>query len=199
MKQVDCIITAAGLSSRMGQWKMILPWHDTTILDASIKNALQFCSRIILVSGFRAGELHERYSGHPQITLAYNPNYQQGLFSSVRAGAGAVRSEYCFISLGDLPCLPRALFQTLWQQRGDSALLPQYHGVPGHPILIASSQLRQLIADDQPNAMRKRLLKSRHRCLELDYPQMILDIDTPADFLRLQTGISNADGDKLSL
>ncbi|WP_152906355.1 NTP transferase domain-containing protein, partial [Klebsiella aerogenes] len=37
MKQVDCIITAAGLSSRMGQWKMMLPWRGTTILDASIK------------------------------------------------------------------------------------------------------------------------------------------------------------------
>ena len=186
MKQVDCIITAAGLSSRMGQWKMMLPWRGETILDVSIKNALQFCSRIILVSGFRAQELHERYALHPQITLVYNPDYQQGLFSSVRSGASQVRSDYCFISLGDLPCLPAALFQTLWQQRGDSALLPQYQGVPGHPILIASTQLRQLITCDQPGSMRKRLLNSRHRCLELDYPQMILDIDTPADFIRLE-------------
>ncbi|EDU7996301.1 NTP transferase domain-containing protein [Salmonella enterica subsp. diarizonae] len=186
MKQVDCIITAAGLSSRMGQWKMMLPWHGATILDASIKNALQFCSRIILVSGFRAEELHERYSRHPQITLVYNPNYQQGLFTSVCAGASQVRSEYCFISLGDVPCLPAALFQTLWQQRGDSALLPQYRGVPGHPILITSKQLRRLITAELPNAMRKQLLNSSHRCLELDFPQMILDIDTPADFIRLQ-------------
>ncbi|MBK1754264.1 molybdenum cofactor cytidylyltransferase, partial [Escherichia coli] len=26
MSAIDCIITAAGLSSRMGQWKMMLPW-----------------------------------------------------------------------------------------------------------------------------------------------------------------------------
>ncbi|RSV83734.1 NTP transferase domain-containing protein [Klebsiella aerogenes] len=186
MKQVDCIITAAGLSSRMGQWKMMLPWLGTTILDASIKNALQFCSRIILVSGFRAEELHQRYSAHPQITLVYNPNYQQGLFTSVCAGASQVRNNFCFITLGDLPCLPPALFQRLWQQRGDSALLPQYQGVPGHPILITGTQLRQLITYDGPDSMRKRLLQSRHRCLELDFPQMVWDIDTPTDFIRLQ-------------
>ncbi|EOZ0340271.1 molybdenum cofactor cytidylyltransferase, partial [Escherichia coli] len=27
MSAIDCIITAAGLSSRMGQWKMMLPWE----------------------------------------------------------------------------------------------------------------------------------------------------------------------------
>ncbi|EKB0517553.1 molybdenum cofactor cytidylyltransferase, partial [Escherichia coli] len=27
MSAIDCIITAAGLSSRMGQWKMMLPWQ----------------------------------------------------------------------------------------------------------------------------------------------------------------------------
>lgn len=58
---VDCIITAAGLSSRMGKWKMMLPWRDGTILDASIKNALQFCSRIIVVTGFRGEALQARY------------------------------------------------------------------------------------------------------------------------------------------
>ncbi len=39
MSAIDCIITAAGLSSRMGQWKMMLPWEQGTILDTSIKNA----------------------------------------------------------------------------------------------------------------------------------------------------------------
>ncbi len=59
MSAIDCIITAAGLSSRMGQWKMMLPRQQGTILDTSIKNALQFCSRIILVTGYRGNELHE--------------------------------------------------------------------------------------------------------------------------------------------
>lgn len=77
-KTIDCIIPAAGLSSRMGQWKMMLPWQHGTILDASIKNALALCSHIILVFGYRAEELMARYQQHPAISLIYHADYQQG-------------------------------------------------------------------------------------------------------------------------
>ncbi|MTH48366.1 molybdenum cofactor cytidylyltransferase [Intestinirhabdus alba] len=185
MKQIDCIITAAGLSSRMGQWKMMLPWQGGTILDASIKNALQFCSRIILVTGFRGEALRQRYGGHPQITLVHNAEYQQGLFSSVRAGARRVTSEHCFITHGDLPCLHPAIFRTLWPLRDAGAILPQYQGTPGHPILVASAHLQRLLRQSHAASVRKLLLSDRHRFLEMNYPEIIFDIDTPADFIRL--------------
>ena len=102
---VDCIITAAGLSSRMGKWKMMLPLRDGTILDASIENALQFCSRIILVTGYRAEALQARYRHQESVTLVHNPDYEKGMLGSVIAGARAVKTEYCFITTGDLPCL----------------------------------------------------------------------------------------------
>ena len=168
MKPIDCIITAAGLSSRMGQWKMMLPWQEGTILDASIKNALQFCSRIILVTGFHAQELQTRYSNNPRITLAHNADYQHGLFSSVICGARAVTSEYCFITHGDLPCITA------------------YQGIPGHPILVASRYLQQRLNRSDGSSVRKALLSGRHQRLELEYPEIIFDIDTPADFIRLQ-------------
>lgn len=36
-KKVDkqCIMLAAGLSSRMGKWKMMMPWGEGTILDSA--------------------------------------------------------------------------------------------------------------------------------------------------------------------
>ena len=98
MSAIDCIITAAGLSSRMGQWKMMLPWEQGTILDTSIKNALQFCSRIILVTGYRGNELHERYANQSNITIIHNPDYAQGLLTSVKAAVPAVQTEHCFLT-----------------------------------------------------------------------------------------------------
>lgn len=186
MEQVDCIITAAGLSSRMGKWKMMLPWQEGTILDASIKNALQFCSHIILVTGFRAEVLQERYYQQPGITLVHNPDYQQGLFSSVRAGVQNAQSPHCFITHGDLPCLNRHIFQTLWQQRDEGAILPRYQGVPGHPILVATRYLQQLLLHPHAGSIRQLLLNGQHQQLELNSPEIIFDIDTPADFIRLQ-------------
>ena len=75
------------------------------MLDASIKNARRFCSRIILVTGFRHQELAQRYIHDAQIKIVYNPDYQSGLFTSVQAGAAHVQTEYCFLTHGDLPCL----------------------------------------------------------------------------------------------
>lgn len=41
-KKVDkqCIMLAAGLSSRMGKWKMMMPWGEGTILDSALASAL---------------------------------------------------------------------------------------------------------------------------------------------------------------
>ena len=108
MSAIDCIITAAGLSSRMGQWKMMLPWQQGTILDTSIKNALQFCSRIILVTGYRGNELHERYANQSNITIIHNPDYAQGLLTSVKAAVPAVKTEYCRPSDFSVKAMPDA-------------------------------------------------------------------------------------------
>lgn len=183
--QVDCIITAAGLSSRMGQWKMMLPWQSGTILDASIKNAQRFASHIILVTGFRHQELAERYSATPGITLVHNENYPQGLFSSVQVGVSVARTEYCFITHGDLPCLSQPIFQTLWAQRFAGALLPHYKGTPGHPILAPRAHLLRCLTQANGVSVRQCLLANHHRCVALDSPEIIFDIDTPDDFIRL--------------
>ncbi len=186
MTQVDCIITAAGLSTRMGQWKMILPWQGGTILDASIKNAQRFCSHIILVTGFRHEELEAHYSAMQGITLVYNPDYRQGLFSSVRAATQALRHQYCFITHGDLPCLTDAIFNTLWLQRFNGALLPEYQGTPGHPILVERHTLLDSLRQCDDKSVRQCLLANTHQRIVLDSPQIIFDIDTPNDFIRLQ-------------
>ncbi|MDA3133652.1 molybdenum cofactor cytidylyltransferase [Atlantibacter subterranea] len=186
MVPIDCIITAAGLSSRMGQWKMILPWRDGTMLDASIKNALQFCSRIILVTGFRHEELAQRYIHEPQIFIVYNPDYQSGLLTSVQAGAAQVMTEYCYLTHGDLPCLQRTIFNNLWHLRGDYALMPQYRGKPGHPILLPRERLLQAARLTEVRSMREALMAGEYRFCEMNHPEIIFDVDTPEDFMALQ-------------
>lgn len=186
MTPIDCIITAAGLSSRMGQWKMSLPWRNGTMLDASIKNALQFCSRVILVTGFRHQELAQRYIHHPDILIVNNPDYLIGLFSSIQAGATRVSTEYCFLTHGDLPCLHHAIFNNLWSLRGKYALMPNYHGQPGHPILLPRENLLQATALTDMRSMRAALLAGEYRLCEMNHPEIILDIDTPEDFAALQ-------------
>lgn len=130
MSAIDCIITAAGLSSRMGQWKMMLPWQQGTILDTSIKNALQFCSRIILVTGYRGNELHERYANQSNITIIHNPDYAQGLLTSVKAAVPAVQTEHCFLTM--VTCQPSPLI--FLEKSGRYEMMAQYcHSIMASP------------------------------------------------------------------
>ncbi|TGC06446.1 molybdenum cofactor cytidylyltransferase [Escherichia sp. E2593] len=186
MSAIDCIITAAGLSSRMGQWKMMLPWQQGTILDASIKNALQFCSRIILVTGYRGNELHNRYASHSNITIIYNPDYAQGLLTSVKAAAPAVQTEHCFLTHGDMPTINRDIFLKIWKLRNNGAILPLHNGTPGHPILVSKSCLMQAVKQPNVTHMRQALLMGEHYFVEMENEEIILDIDTPNDFINAQ-------------
>lgn len=184
MTAIDCIITAAGLSSRMGKWKMMLPWGAGTVLDASIKNALQFCSRVILVSGFRARELQQRYDKLSEVHLVHNPDFAKGLMTSITAAIPWVQTDYCFISHGDLPCLNKEIFSKIWKLRGNYAILPSVDGTPGHPILLSRPCLLQAMEYRHYHSMRQALLAGKYHIAEMHEEEMIRDIDTPQDYQR---------------
>lgn len=93
---IECVMLAAGLSSRMGDWKMMLPWGAGTLLDSALRSAFSLCDRVILVTGHRGDELARYYRGQPAITLVHNPDYASGMFSSVKCGAAAVTSRRFF-------------------------------------------------------------------------------------------------------
>ncbi|WP_281645869.1 NTP transferase domain-containing protein [Parendozoicomonas sp. Alg238-R29] len=195
---VDCVVLAAGLSSRMGEWKLQLPLGDQsqglrTILDRSLTHALSFCHRVILVTGHRSDELFERYHSRDNIHLVFNPDYRQGLTSSVLTGLAHVSSDFAFITHGDLPFLNRKNFSTLWSARHDAArnkcaVFPICNGQSGHPVLITDSMIPALLNADHNRPM-KQLLK--HCCIHIPVssPEIYRDIDTPEAYLA-ETGIS---------
>lgn len=175
----DCVMTAAGLSSRMGSWKMMLPYGSGTILDASLKNALACCERVILVVGYRGDELVARYGGRRDIQIVNNPDYEQGLGSSIRCALAASEADYLFISHGDLPCIPPSVFQTLWQARGEYALFPTWQGEAGHPVLLPKSLARALAAAPVQGSVRRWLQQHPHRLVPVESPAILFDVDTP--------------------
>lgn len=178
-KHVDCVIPAAGLSSRMGSWKLMLPYQQHTILDASIENALSFCSRVILVVGYRGLELVEKYKDNKRVTLVRNESYTQGMFSSIQQGVKHVESDYFFITHGDMPCIPSTIFQQLWSARGSCTVFPGSAIRPGHPVLIPHRLKNTVIHADMKSSMKAILFSEQVKYLELDVEEIYLDVDTP--------------------
>lgn len=160
------------------------------MLDASLKNALAFCQRVILVVGHRGEELQVRYGSWPDIVVVHNPDYRQGLGSSIRCALAASDADYLFISHGDLPCIQRDVYQQLWQARGCETLFPTWLGKAGHPVLLPKSLARELAAAPVQSSVRRWLQGHPHRMVPVDSPAILFDVDTPE---RYQALIHNVD------
>ncbi|WP_413701811.1 molybdenum cofactor cytidylyltransferase [Psychromonas sp. KJ10-10] len=176
---IDCIMPAAGLSSRMGEWKLMLPYNNTTILENSVKNALSVCSRVILVVGYRADELIEKMRTYENVKIVINENYQQGMFSSIQRGVEHVSGEHFFISHADMPCINPEIYHNLWQARSQGTVFPGDKKYSGHPVLIHSG-LRKTILNAPYNGKMKAILNEFSvSYLQLTDPNIYFDIDTP--------------------
>ncbi len=124
----DCIIPCAGLSSRMDGWKPMKEYRGRPIILNSIDNALAACTRVLLITGFRAGELEEKikdeYSAEGRVICVRNIHYELGMFSSIQTGAHHVLSEWFFVALGDMPAIPPALYFSLADLRNSMHAAP---------------------------------------------------------------------------
>lgn len=178
----ECIVLAAGFSSRMGSWKMTLPWRDTTVLESAIGNALAFCDRVIVVTGYRADELHQRYSHRPNIQLCYNARFQAGMFSSVRCGVAALSGGRFFITPGDMPAIDPAVYAQLWHYHSPRCLSPCYEGTNGHPVLLPAIMAEQILAAPEQSNLRTLMQAHGRESLSVTCEAIRWDLDTPEQY-----------------
>lgn len=198
--RIDCIIPAAGVSSRMGEWKLMLPYRGRPIIDHALEHALDVAQQVLVVTGFRGDELRSHVAGafpaywdQGRIAAVPNWNYAEGMFSSIQAGLKHSSGDVVFIHHGDLPCLPNSLFRELLEHYEGAGspppevLRPVYRGIPGHPVLL-SATARAYILTLPANASMQRAFESL-RVVEIEArtPGAILDVDTPEAYEQLTT------------
>src|SRR5438270_876006 len=134
-RSTAAIVLAAGSSSRMGagRHKLLLPLDDRPVLAHVIDATLASQARpIVIVLGHHADQVRAQvamYAAHPAITLIENPDYLQGMSTSMRSGLQAIVShdyknynvDSALILLGDQPLLTPKIIDTLihtWQTTG---------------------------------------------------------------------------------
>ncbi|ABZ75222.1 hypotehtical YgfJ [Shewanella halifaxensis HAW-EB4] len=181
---VDCVIPAAGLSSRMGDWKLMLAYKNHTILDQCIENALSFCSRVILVAGFRGEELMLRYRDKPNILVVINEHFSTGMFSSIQLGVQQVSTEHFFITHGDMPMIDSRVFHAMWQRRG-KVVFPGNPERTGHPVLLPRSIVPLVVGAAKESKMKSIIKQQRIEYLALTTVNIHLDVDTPEAYQAL--------------
>lgn len=184
---------AAGSSTRMGAWKMMLPWGRSTMVEHSVRTALKVCARVVLVSGFRADRLVELFEGWPGVEVVRNRNYDAGMFSSVQRGAQAAGEEDFFLALADMPDVTVSTYRQLLQWNGRLspafgpaktayAVIPQYRGKKGHPLLLSAPMRARILQADVSQTLRDVLARVPTVVVPVDERGIVHDIDTPQDY-----------------
>ncbi len=142
-KNPSAIILAAGLSSRMKDFKPLLPFGKTTMIETIInlfkKNNIK---DIIVVTGHNSSlikPLIEKSGGRP----VFNKNFKSGMMSSIQTGIRNIQKDNpgFFLMPGDIPAVRPSTIDLMIHEFHNSTnniILPCFDGKPGHPPLIPS-------------------------------------------------------------
>src|SRR5258708_39910829 len=106
-RRVAAIILAGGLSSRMGQSKVLLPWDGGRPIIQVIVDRLKRMrlDDTIVVTGHMAKQVRESLA-HEPARIVYNPDYRSGeMLSSLQTGIRALGPEFSagLVVLGGKP------------------------------------------------------------------------------------------------
>ena len=182
---VEAVILAAGLSTRAGRWKMALPLGDRTVLQHCVESLYDAVRRIWVVTGWRAERVEALLRAYPKVELVPNPDYRQGMFSSVQAGLARVGAERAFLTPGDYALIPPAVYARMLSIDAD-VVIPTYTGKKGHPVLLSHTAVREILALPKSAILRDYVADKGFVTVEVDAPGILLDIDTPQDYADAQ-------------
>ncbi len=177
----DGLVIAAGLSSRMGRNKLLLDLDGQTVIKRCVASIAPFCERTIVVTGHMMEEVTFALSGMPGIEFVHNPDYPDGMFSSVKAGLAAVASERCVFLPGDYVLVAPSVVKKLLSEEGD-ILVPRHEGKAGHPVVFSRKAIDEIINDKNLTTLRDFVEASQVKYLDVDCEGILMDMDTEEDY-----------------
>jgi molybdenum cofactor cytidylyltransferase len=187
-RQVAAIILAAGRSTRMGgPNKLLAELGGKPLVRLVTEQALASKAKgVIVVTGHQA-ELVEKALQGLDVKFVRNPDFAEGLASSVKAGVAAVRDEAdgAVICLGDMPMISAQLIDHLIEafapDRGNLIAVPVSDGRRGNPVLWSRRFFNELMTLDGDIGARHLIAKHTEAVAEVPAEGFgaFLDIDTP--------------------
>lgn len=192
-RKIAGILLAAGLSTRMGQPKMLLPWKGNTVIGHLLeKIALCPVDEIILVYGANQDEILKAAVTYPVRTV-FNPEFSNGsMLVSLQAGLRQISHAMgaFLVILGDQPAISPDTIKSMIGLYGSSPeklIIPSYKMHRGHPWLIDISLKDEILALQEPQTLRDFLKKHEAEInyLVVNDPYVLEDMDTPEDYQRL--------------
>lgn len=189
--QVAGLIVAAGMSSRMGDFKPMMHIGAISVAQRVVATLHRAgVSRIVMVTGCNADALERHMAGNGIVFLR-NPHYATTqMFDSVKIGLEYLQGKCDKILLTpvDVPMFTASTVEKLLASGADLAC-PVCQGSQGHPILMAENLVSTILADSGEQGMKGAMDRcGRELCrIAVEDLGTIQDADTPEDFSQLVT------------
>ena len=187
--QIGAVIVAAGMSSRMGDFKPMMNIGSISIAQRIVATLHQAgVERIIVVTGYNAQQLERHLAGNGLIFLRNEAYASTQMFDSAKIGLSYLRDkcDQILFTPVDIP-LFTALTVTKLLESGAPLACPVCEGKTGHPLLISSSLLDMILSDRGENGLQGAI----SRCgvtmtqVPVEDPGVLHDADTPEDYQSL--------------
>lgn len=185
------LILAAGFSSRMKAWKPMLPVNGVPAIRRTVSLLQDCCGEVAVVTGHRREDLSPllRELGAAEIP---NPDYADGMFTSVRAGLRyfAERdAEGVLLLPCDCAAVPVEAVRELvaCAAHRQEYALPTWHGKNGHPLWIPARYFEEILTYSGPGGLKgaRDLHADTMRKIEMPFAGTVADMDTPEDYAAL--------------
>lgn len=193
---IGAVIPAAGLSSRMGSFKPLLQFGSGTVIEATVQNTLPHADAVVTVLGKRADELREILTKRfdDRLIITENPDYAStDMFRSLQIGLKALpECDAFFLIPADMPMISGSVFDALTDSfiSTDEVLIPTVGGRRGHPPLISSALIPDILAYGGEGGLRGFFDNCNVREIPVDDTGALTDLDTPEDYNKAQNKIS---------
>ena len=198
-EKIAALVLAAGYSSRMGEFKPLLPLGRSTVVAEVVERFRRAgIEDVRVVCGHRAAETG------PVITRLgakeiFNADYDRGMYSSVLAGVKSLGPEIgaFFVLPVDVPLVKPATIAALaaaWRGGGHRIVYPRFEGLRGHPPLIATELTRDLPGDCE-GGLAAFLGRYEDLAFDLDVidQSILMNCNTRRDYLKLKAYRSRED------
>jgi molybdenum cofactor cytidylyltransferase len=185
------IILAAGSSSRLGQPKQNLVFKGGTLLQRAVETAIaSVCEPVIIVLGANA-EVIKPTIDHYKVTIIENPDWVEGMSSSIRVGITTLQklapdAESAILMLCDQPFVDTYLINHLVLAKPESGIVSSfYNDTSGPPVLFDAVYFDELLTLKGSEGAKKIIQKYPDKTTEIIFPPGRIDIDTIEDFEKI--------------
>lgn len=195
----NIIILAAGGSSRLGEAKQLLEYGSVNLLQYAVNQATATkADAVIAVLGAQSENIADHIKSE-KLVIVQNPEWKEGLASSIRSGINALEADYpadgVIIMVCDQPYVTTELLNELiaaQHKSQKSIVASEYRDTIGTPVLFHHSYFPTLQNLRGDTGAKKILFEHENDVHTISFPDGEIDIDTRNDYEKLRNKISGA-------